>query len=96
MANDDNNIDDNFQSKPGDTNPMQDMKDDEELPGDFGTTPFSPPAGTQDRIDDTHPATDSKLDDTEHYNEGIEGAAEVDLPGETADLDQDLPETSDD
>lgn len=95
MADDKDDQNDDFQSKPGDTNPMQDMRDDEELPGDYGTTPFSPPAGTQDRIDDTHPATDSNIDPQERYDEGIEGAAGIDLPGETADLDQDLPETED-
>lgn len=82
--------DDDFQADPDDTNPMTDMMQDEKLPQDYGT-PFSPPQGAQDRINDTFPVTDTNVDATERYHEGIEGAAGVDLPGEAAEEDQDLP-----
>jgi hypothetical protein len=84
---------DNFQTNPDDKNPLEDMKRNEELPEDNGT-PFSPPQGTQDRIDSTHQSADTNIDPHEHYDEGIEGAAEVDLPGETADQDPELPEVT--
>lgn len=83
---------DNFQSQSDDTNPTHDLKQDEHLAHD-GDTPFSPPNGVQDRIDDTHPSTDTNIDPMEHYNEGIEGAASIDLPGKAADEDDDMPET---
>jgi hypothetical protein len=88
---DDSSTNDDFQTNnPDDTNPMQAMKDDQKLAGD-DDTPFSPPSGTQDRIDDTHQAVDTNIDPHEHYDEGIEGAAEIDLPVESADEDQDFP-----
>jgi len=80
--------DDQFQTNSDDTNPMQDMEEDEKLDQDYGT-PFSPPSGAQDRIDDTHPATDTNIDPHERYDEGIEGAAGIDLPGEAADEGED-------
>ena len=89
MADDTSNDDQFLTNNPDDTNPMEDMKRDEKLPGDY-ETPAAPPDGAQDRIDDTFPETDSNIDITQHYNEGIEGAAEVDLPGEAADEDQDI------
>lgn len=91
MINDDD-LEDDFQQNPGEDNPLYEMKQYQKLEGD-DDTPFSPPDGVQDRIDDTHQSTDTNIDETEHYNEGIEGAAEIDLPGETADEDQDLPDT---
>ncbi len=78
------NDDQQFQTNNSDdTNPIQAMKDDEQQAGD-NNTPFSPPSGTQDRIDDTHQSTDTNIDPHEHYDEGIEGAAEIDLPKESA------------
>ncbi len=62
-----------------------------ELPQDHAT-PFSPPSGVQDRIDDTHQVTDSNIDPDERYHKGIEGAAGVDLPGQAADESGDIPE----
>lgn len=90
---DNNTNDDQFlTNNPDDTNPLEDMKNNQKLPED-NSTPFSPPDGVQDRIDDTHQVTDSKsnIADQEHYDAGIEAAAGVDLPGEAADEDQDLP-----
>lgn len=99
MADDTDDItseDDDFQTNPGDINPMWAMKRDEALPGDYDT-PFSPPQGVQDRIDDTHPTTDSRIEPEDRYDEGIEGASGGDLPGEAADEDpQILPDTDDD
>lgn len=45
----------------------------EQLPQDY-STPFSPPSGTQDNADDTHPQADTNVDTQEHYDEGIAGA----------------------
>lgn len=41
-----------------------------------GPPPFSLPTDTNSFIDDTHQITDTDLDITELYNEGIEGASE--------------------
>lgn len=82
---------DNFQNNSDDTNPTHDLKQDEHLAHD-DDTPFSPPDGVQDRIDDTHPSTDTNIDPMERYDEGVEGAANIDLPGEAADEDDDIPE----
>lgn len=84
MANNDNTTrDDQFlTNNPDDANPMQDMKQDEQLPEDHDT-PFSPPEGSQDRTYDTHQSTDTNIDPHEHYDEGIEGAAEATPPAET-------------
>ncbi len=60
------------------------------LPQDYGT-PFSPPSGAQDRIDETHQVADTNIDPGEHYQKGIEGAAGVDLPGQAADESGDIP-----
>jgi hypothetical protein len=57
-----------------------DEEKQEKLPNDF-STPFSPPSGIQDNIDDTHPETDTNIDSQERYDEGISGASEVDDPG---------------
>lgn len=47
------------------------------LPQDYGT-PAAPPAEEDDDAAvETHPATDDKLDDTELYDEGVAGAAEI-------------------
>ena len=75
---------------PDDVNPMYQMKKDEELADDF-EPPFSPPEGVQDRIDDTHPSTDTDIEPMDHYDEGIEGAAGVDLPGLAADEEDEPP-----
>lgn len=97
MADDDqndNSQDDQFLTNdPDDTNPLADMKDEEELEED-NDTPFSPPTGVQDRIDDTHQVTDTNIDVHERYDAGIEAASGVDLPGETANEDQDLPDAA--
>lgn len=82
--------DDEFQTNPGDTNPMEEMKQRQKQTNDF-EPPFSPPGGAQDRIDDTFPETDTNIDATQRYQEGIEGAAGVDMPGEAAEEDRDLP-----
>ncbi|MDQ3064986.1 MAG: hypothetical protein M3Q36_01820 [bacterium] len=87
-----NNSTDNFQQQPDDTNPLSDMQDNQQLAED-NDTPFSPPDGVQDRIDDTHPTTDTNIDPMERYDEGIEGAANIDLPGEAAEEDDQPPET---
>lgn len=65
------------------------------LPEDHAS-PFSPPGGVQDRIDDTFQATDSNVDEHEHYDAGIEAASGVDMPGEAAEVDNDVPETEED
>ncbi|MBW3568893.1 hypothetical protein KY385_02065 [Candidatus Parcubacteria bacterium] len=88
---DDLNNDDQFLvNNPDDTNPMDDIKKDEQLPEDHAT-PFSPPSGVQDRIDDTHQVTDDINAEHEHYDAGIEAESGVDLPGEAADEAQDPP-----
>jgi hypothetical protein len=40
-------------------------------------TPSAPPEAKDDIANKTHPATDDKLDDTQLYNEGVAGAAEI-------------------
>lgn len=91
MADDDSssNIrdDDLLVNNPDDTNDMQDMIDDQKLPGD-PATPFSPPSGVQDRIGDTHQKTDTGMDEHEHYDAALEAATGVDLPGQAADEDE--------
>lgn len=42
-------------------------------------TPSAPPSSN---LDDTHPATDSNIDATELYDEGLSGAAEAEEPAE--------------
>ncbi|MDQ3093749.1 MAG: hypothetical protein M3Q70_01045 [bacterium] len=88
----DDNTNDNFQQNTDDTNPLNDMQDDQQLTED-NSTPFSPPDGVKDRIDDTHPSTDTNIDPMQRYDEGIEGAANIELPSEAADEDDQLPET---
>lgn len=88
----DDETEDDFQQNPGEINPLYELKQLQKLAGD-GSTPFSPPGDTQDRIGDTHQTTDTNIDAMEHYDESIEGASEIDLPGESADEDQNLPET---
>ena len=54
----------------------------QELPEDHGT-PFSAPdvgPANTDRLNDTHPATDSGLQPEEIYEEGVAGAAEANEP----------------
>lgn len=92
---DSSQADDFQQNDPDDINPVYQLKKDEELPGDYDT-PFSPPSGVQDRIDATHPSTDDGIIAADDYDEGREGAADVDLPGETANESNDLPITEDD
>lgn len=77
----DDNTQDNFQqNNPDDTNPIEDMKSDEQLPED-NATPFSPPADVQDHIGPTHQATDddSNTDSHEKFDAGTEAAAGVEL-----------------
>lgn len=88
---DDSRQNDDFQQNPGEGNPMDDIRRDEKLPED-GDTPFSPPDGVQDRIDDTFQPTDTNVDAMERYDAGIEGAAGVDMPGQAADESDDPPE----
>jgi hypothetical protein len=86
-----NTTDDQFLvNNPDDTNPIEDMKDDQRLPEDH-ETPFSPPEGVQDKIDDTFPATDSNVDPNDRYQSGIEAAAGVDMPAEDSDEKPDAP-----
>lgn len=87
---DDDNTNDDFQQNPDEGNPLEDMKDRQRQPED-NDTPFSPPDGVQDRISDTDQVTDTNMDDMERYDEGIEGAAGVDMPGEAADEDDEVP-----
>lgn len=88
---DDNTDDDQFlTNNPDDTNPLYDMKKDQQLPQD-NATPASPPSGVQDRIVDTHQATDTGIDQHEHYDAGIEAASGIDLPGQAADEAKDPP-----
>lgn len=51
----------------------------EQLPQDY-STPFSPPSGVTDTSDDTHPQSDTNIDEHEHYDEGIAGATGVSEP----------------
>lgn len=72
------NTDDFLVNNPSDINPLFTMKQDERLEED-NDTPFSPPDGIRDHIDDTYPQTDTNIDPQEHYDEGIEGASETNL-----------------
>ncbi len=45
------------------------------------TNPFTPADDQSTSLPDDHPATDSNMDDHEVYDEGIDGAAEVEEPG---------------
>lgn len=92
---DDDQQDDFQQNDPDDENPIYQLKKDEKLPEDHDT-PFSPPTGVQDRISQTHPSTDTNIDPEEDYDEGIEGAADIDLPDQAADESNDIPDTEDD
>jgi hypothetical protein len=59
--------------------------------------PFGEPEDTppQDQgLDDTHPATDSNIDPTEQYQEGLSGAAEASEPNQPA-TNEDEPEPPD-
>lgn len=86
----DSNDDQFLTDNTDDTNPMKDLEENEKLPND-DDTPFSRPAGVQDRIDDTHPTTDTNIDEHERYDAGIEEASNLELPGEAADEDDDIP-----
>lgn len=80
MATQDNTQQDDFQlNDSDDVNPLHEMARDEKLDDDPAPS-FSPPDGVIDRIDDTDPKTDTNIDSHEHYDEGIEGAAEADPP----------------
>ena len=57
----------------------EDFDEDSQLSQDYDT-PFSEPDAQEDKLDPTHPATDAKMDLHELYDEGLAGAAEVDLP----------------
>lgn len=67
------NSDDNIKPLPEDNDP-----------------PFSPPSppvdddddDMPDKLDDTHPATDTNIQPEEVYEEGLSGAAEVKEPSE--------------
>ncbi len=50
----------------------------EQLPQDY-ETPFQPPDSNEarDNLDDTHPATDTNIQQEEVYDEGVSGAAET-------------------
>jgi len=48
------------------------------LQQDYDTPAAPPPEEDDDQGTLTHPATDSGLDDTEVYDEGVAGAAEID------------------
>ena len=65
----------------------EDFDDDSQLSQDY-ETPFSEPNDQEDRLDPTHPATDSQVDSHERYDEGLAAAAEVDLPDEEAEEDR--------
>jgi hypothetical protein len=58
-----------------------DEEEQQKLPEDYDT-PFRPADDTDpnDRLDDTHPTTDSNIDAHEMYDEGISGAAEAEEP----------------
>ena len=77
---------DEYQQNPGEENPLEEMKQNQKLPGDYDT-PFSPPDGVQDRIDDTFQPTDTNVDSQERYDAGIEAASGTDMPDEAADED---------
>ena len=81
----DNQINNSFTgNNQDDTNPVDETANTHQLPND-DDTPFSPPDGVQDRVDDTHPITDSKMDAHEHYDAGLEAATGADLSGQAAD-----------
>lgn len=75
---------DNSPQEESELSPHEAMKARQELSED-NAPPAAPPSGVQDRIDDTHPSTDANIDEHERYDEGIEGAANIDLPGNSAD-----------
>ncbi len=54
---------------------------EQEQPQDYAT-PFSAPDGTKDSSGDTHPQSDTNVDAMEQYDEGIDGAMEVDDKGD--------------
>ena len=90
MADDTTNDDQFLVNNPDDTNPIEDMKDNQRLPED-NDTPFSPPDGVQDKVDDTFPAADSNVDPDDRYQSGIDSAAGVDLPAGEGDDNPDVP-----
>jgi hypothetical protein len=61
-------------TEPNDEEKLQQQPEDAQ-------TPFNPAsAGADGVLDDTHPATDSALEPTELYDEGVSGAAEASEP----------------
>ena len=73
---------------------MRNIKDDSDLQGLIDPTPddtnltrlpgehnpMSDPDDVPKQLDDTHPATDTNIDPTEEYDEGLSGAAEAEEP----------------
>ena len=76
MADDNVNYDDGLQNDPEDTNPIDDMKRDQELPGDHGT-PLSDPAASGDDSPSNQQITDTNVDPDKKYQEGLASAAEA-------------------
>jgi len=75
----------------------------EELPED-NETPFAPADPTLDdtaeepvgeRLDDTHPSTDTNIQQEELYEEGVAGAAEVSEPDTPRSPNEDVDHPSD-
>lgn len=73
------NYDDGLQNNPDDTNPVDDMKRDEELPED-NDPPFSEPRAQNGRVSPGHQELDSNIDTDQKYQEGSTAAAEVNPP----------------
>ncbi|MDB5183044.1 MAG: hypothetical protein JWO47_828 [Candidatus Saccharibacteria bacterium] len=70
--------DDFLTNDPDDTNPMNDIKEDEELPDDVSDdTPFSKPSDVKDTLDPTSQQFDpaSDIDSQEEYDAGADVAS---------------------
>lgn len=62
----------------GISDPPKDYTDLTRLPDE--DNPLNDPDDVPKEIDDTHPATDTNIDPTEEYDEGLSGAAEAEDP----------------
>jgi hypothetical protein len=76
MADDDDQIDDPDLQNISD--PPRDYTDLTRLPDE--DNPMSDPYDVPKVLDDTHPTTDTNIDPTEEYDEGLSGAAEAEDP----------------
>ena len=82
-------------NNPNDVNPIYQMKKNEKLDED-NDTPFSAPDGVRDKVNDTYQQGDTNIDPLQLYNEGFQGAAEINLPDDGQKVPSDVSLLDDD